>query len=70
MVLSRSRTGLIKLKSLSMANKTCLDLNTLTKTAPKKYFRGGDLKHPMHPLHHEIAGCKFQYVNNRKTEIS
>ena len=64
MVLSISRTGIIRKKFSSIGPK-----NQKRKIAPKKYFRGGDLKHPMHSLHHEIADFKLQYGNNRKTEI-
>ena len=60
MVLSRSAAGIVKRKSSSMIDKTCLHLIHFNQKSIKKNFREGGLKHPMHTMHHKMADLKFK----------
>ena len=51
-----------------MTDKTWLHLIHFIRNSTQKYLRGGNLKHSMRRMHHEIADFKFQYLNNRQTE--
>ena len=39
------------------------------QNSTRKVFSRRGFEHPMHPMYHETADFKFQYVNNRKTDI-